>query len=97
MTTHATADDNAQSNDDTSDADLRQAKRVTAVRDLVALANEGAFAALLERDVEAAADIRDLAVVLARDATDTGRRTSLDEVMEASGQTRESLDALPDE
>jgi prevent-host-death family protein len=46
---------------------------------------------------EAAADLRDLALVLARAATDTGRRTSLDEVLEAFGHTRESLNALPDD
>jgi antitoxin (DNA-binding transcriptional repressor) of toxin-antitoxin stability system len=46
---------------------------------------------------EATADLRDLALVLARAATDTGRRTSLDEVLNAFGQTRESLAALPDE
>jgi antitoxin (DNA-binding transcriptional repressor) of toxin-antitoxin stability system len=46
---------------------------------------------------EAAADLRDLALVLARAVTDTGRRTSLDDVLAASGQTRESLDALPDD
>jgi antitoxin (DNA-binding transcriptional repressor) of toxin-antitoxin stability system len=44
---------------------------------------------------EAAADLRDLALVLARAVTDTGRRTSLDDVLDAFGQTRESLDALP--
>jgi prevent-host-death family protein len=46
---------------------------------------------------EAAADLRDLALVLARAATDTGRRTSLDDVLEAFGHTRESLTALPDD
>jgi prevent-host-death family protein len=46
---------------------------------------------------EAAADLRDLALVLARAATDTGRRTSLDDVLEAFGHTRESLAALPDD
>jgi hypothetical protein len=35
--------------------------------------------------------------VLARAVTDTGRRTSLDDVLAAFGQTRESLDALPDD
>jgi hypothetical protein len=34
--------------------------------------------------------------VLARGVTDTGRRVSLDDVLEAFGQTRESLAALPD-
>lgn len=46
---------------------------------------------------EAAADLRDLALVLARAVTDAGRRTSLDDVLAAFGQTRESLDALPDD
>jgi hypothetical protein len=46
---------------------------------------------------EAAADLRDLALVLARAVTDSGRRISLDDVLEAFGQARESLDALPDD
>lgn len=50
--------------------------------------------ALLE---EAESDLRDLALVLARTATDSGRRTSLDEVLAAFGHTRESLAELPDD
>ena len=46
---------------------------------------------------EAAADLRDLALVLTRIATDSGQRTSFDDVLEAFGHTRESLAALPDE
>ncbi|WP_274561630.1 type II toxin-antitoxin system prevent-host-death family antitoxin [Streptomyces spiramyceticus] len=46
---------------------------------------------------EAAADLRDLALVLARSVTDTGRRTPLDDVLNAFGHTRESLTALPDD
>jgi PHD/YefM family antitoxin component YafN of YafNO toxin-antitoxin module len=46
---------------------------------------------------EAAADLRDLALVLARAATDTGRRTPIDDVLSAFGHTRESLAAIPDE
>jgi prevent-host-death family protein len=46
---------------------------------------------------EAVADLRDLALVLARLATDSGRRTSLDDVLAAFGHTRESLEALPDD
>jgi antitoxin (DNA-binding transcriptional repressor) of toxin-antitoxin stability system len=46
---------------------------------------------------QVAADLRDLALTLARVATDDGRRTSLDEVLTAFGQTRESLAALPDD
>ncbi|MFC4058710.1 hypothetical protein ACFOWE_10415 [Planomonospora corallina] len=46
---------------------------------------------------EAAADLRDLALVLVRAATDTGRRTPIDDVLSAFGHTRESLAAIPDE
>jgi antitoxin (DNA-binding transcriptional repressor) of toxin-antitoxin stability system len=46
---------------------------------------------------EAASDLRDLALVLARTATDSGARTPLDEVLKAVGHTRESLAALPDD
>ncbi|MDA0638954.1 type II toxin-antitoxin system prevent-host-death family antitoxin [Nonomuraea sp. MCN248] len=46
---------------------------------------------------EAAADLRDLALVLARSVTDTGDRVSLDEVLAAFGHTRESLSAIPDD
>lgn len=46
---------------------------------------------------EAAADLRDLALVLARTVTDTGERTSLDDVLTAFGHTRDSLAALPDD
>ena len=46
---------------------------------------------------EAAADLRDLALVLARAVTDSGKRTSLDDVLSAFGHTRESLAALPDD
>ena len=43
------------------------------------------------------ADLRDIALVLARAVTDSGRRTTLDEVLAAFGHTRESLAALPDD
>jgi hypothetical protein len=46
---------------------------------------------------EAAADLHDLALVLARSVTDSGERTSLDDVLAAFGHTRESLAALPDD
>ncbi|MFE0022177.1 type II toxin-antitoxin system prevent-host-death family antitoxin [Amycolatopsis sp. NPDC059021] len=46
---------------------------------------------------EAAADLRDLALVLARSVSDSGRRTSLDDVMTAFGHTRESLAAVEDD
>jgi antitoxin (DNA-binding transcriptional repressor) of toxin-antitoxin stability system len=46
---------------------------------------------------EVAADLRDLALVLARMATDTGERVPLDDVLKAFGHTRESLAALPDD
>ncbi|RVX46608.1 antitoxin Phd_YefM of type II toxin-antitoxin system [Nonomuraea polychroma] len=46
---------------------------------------------------EAAADLRELALVLARSVTDTGGRVSLHEVLAAFGHTRESLAAIPDD
>jgi prevent-host-death family protein len=46
---------------------------------------------------EAESDLRDLALVLARAATDSGRRTSLDDVLAAFGHSRESLAELPDD
>ncbi|MFS8101511.1 type II toxin-antitoxin system prevent-host-death family antitoxin [Lentzea alba] len=46
---------------------------------------------------EAAADLRDLALVLARSVADSGRRASLDDVLETFGHTRESLAAVEDE
>ncbi|MEV4080443.1 hypothetical protein ACGFJC_50750 [Nonomuraea fuscirosea] len=42
---------------------------------------------------ETAADLRELALVLARSVTDTGKQVSLDEVLTAFGHTRESLSA----
>ena len=53
-------------------------------------------ARLAELD-EAAADLRDLTLVLSRAVTDTGHRTSLDEVIAAFGHTRESLAAIEDD
>lgn len=46
---------------------------------------------------QAASDLNDFALVLARSATDTGERTSLDEVLTAFGHTRESLADLNDD
>jgi prevent-host-death family protein len=46
---------------------------------------------------EAAADLRDLALVLARSVTDSRRRTSLDDVLAAFGHTRDSVAAVEDE
>jgi prevent-host-death family protein len=51
----------------------------------------------LEELSRAAEDLRDLALALARKATDSGERTTLDDVLRAYGQTRESLAGLPDE
>ncbi|WP_067654900.1 prevent-host-death family protein [Nocardia harenae] len=44
----------------------------------------------------AESDLRDLALVLARAATDSGHRTSLDDVLGAFGHTRQSLAELED-
>lgn len=46
---------------------------------------------------EAVTDLHDLALVLARSATDNGRRTSVDDVLTAFGHTRESIEALQDD
>jgi prevent-host-death family protein len=46
---------------------------------------------------QAAADLQDLALVLARALGDTGTRTSLDDVLAAFGHTRESLASMPDD
>ncbi|MFI0236793.1 type II toxin-antitoxin system Phd/YefM family antitoxin [Streptomyces sp. NPDC016845] len=45
----------------------------------------------------AASDLNDLALVLSRGLTDPGRRTSLDDVLAAFGQTRETLSAQDDD
>jgi prevent-host-death family protein len=46
---------------------------------------------------EAVADLRDLALVLARAASDSGRRTEFDDVLAAFGHTRETLAAVDDD
>src|SRR5437867_2731505 len=43
---------------------------------------------------EAAADLHDLALILARTLTDSGRRIPFDDVLAAFGHTRESIAAL---
>jgi prevent-host-death family protein len=53
--------------------------------------------ARLESLETAESDLRDLALVLTRAATDTGRRTSLDDVLAAFGHTRDSLAELPED
>ncbi|WP_067597489.1 prevent-host-death family protein [Nocardiopsis listeri] len=45
---------------------------------------------------QAEADLRDLALVLTRAATDSGRRTSLDDVLAAFGYSRATLE-LPED
>lgn len=44
-----------------------------------------------------AEDLLDLALVLARSATDDGSRTSLEDVLAAFGHTRDTLATIPDE
>lgn len=46
---------------------------------------------------EVFSDLHDLALVLARTAADSGRRTSFDDVLGAFGYSRESLAALPED
>lgn len=49
----------------------------------------------LERLATLERDLTDLALVLARAATDNGHRTSLDDAIEAAGFTRDQLEAMP--
>lgn len=65
----------------------RHAKPVAAV---VSMQRFGELQALEE-------DLRDLALVLTRVATDTGRRTSLDDALAAFGTTRAELEDLDDD
>jgi antitoxin (DNA-binding transcriptional repressor) of toxin-antitoxin stability system len=46
---------------------------------------------------DAAGDVIDLALVVARTATDSGRRTTMDDVLAAFGHTRESLAGQADD
>jgi prevent-host-death family protein len=46
---------------------------------------------------QARADLRDLALVLSRVATDSGERAPFDEVLGAFGLSREDLDAVSDD
>ena len=50
----------------------------------------------LQRIANIERDLIDVALVLTRAATDTGRRTSLDEVIERFGFSREQLTAMDD-
>jgi antitoxin (DNA-binding transcriptional repressor) of toxin-antitoxin stability system len=77
-------------------ADAEQGSDVIVTRRQEPVAAVVSMRRLAEID-DAVADLQDLALVLARSATDTGRRTSLDEVLSAFGHTRESLAAMPDD
>ncbi|MEU2947649.1 prevent-host-death family protein [Nocardiopsis alba] len=55
-----------------------------------------AFSRLAELE-RSEADLRDLALVMARELTDGGRRTSMDDVLDAFGHTRDSLEELPED
>src|SRR5215213_1667881 len=46
---------------------------------------------------ESTAEVIDFALALARTATDSGRRTSMDDVLAAFGHTRESIAGLADD
>lgn len=52
--------------------------------------------AQLHRYTELERDMLDLALVATRSATDTGVRTSLDDVIEHLGYTRDQIESLPD-
>ncbi|WP_017581973.1 hypothetical protein [Nocardiopsis valliformis] len=46
---------------------------------------------------QAEADLKDLALLLTRSMSDSGERTSLDDVLTAFGHTRSSLEELPED
>jgi hypothetical protein len=50
----------------------------------------------LQRLARLERDLTDVALVLSRAATDSGRRTSLDDVIERMGFTRDQLNAMDD-
>lgn len=50
----------------------------------------------VERLVELERDLTDVALVLARAASDSGRRSALDAVIESAGYTREQLAEMDD-
>ena len=77
-------------------ADAEQGSDVIVTRRHEPVAAVVSMRRLAEIDA-AVADVHDLALALARAATDTGRRTPLEDVLRAFGHTRESLEALPDD
>ncbi|NGY58595.1 type II toxin-antitoxin system prevent-host-death family antitoxin [Lentzea sp. NEAU-D13] len=77
-------------------ADAERCGRVVVTRHSRPVAAVVPVSRLAEID-EAEADLRDLALVLARSAEDSGRRTSFDDVLAAFGHTRESLAAVGDD
>ncbi|PSK99478.1 prevent-host-death family protein [Murinocardiopsis flavida] len=96
---------------DSNDVSVTEASRLGVAR-LVADAEQGTDQIVTRRNQpvaavvgirrlgeleEATADLRDLALVLARSVSDSGRRASLDDVIAEFGHTRESLAALPED
>jgi prevent-host-death family protein len=77
-------------------ADAEQGTDIVVTRRQKPVAAVVAYERLAELS-QAAEDLRDLALVMARTATDSGKRTSLEEVLRAFGHTRESLAAMPDD
>ncbi|KOX11277.1 prevent-host-death family protein [Nocardiopsis sp. NRRL B-16309] len=76
--------------------DAEQGTEVIVTRRHEPVAAVVAFARLAELE-QAEADLRDLALVMARELTDSGRRTSMDDVLTAFGHSRGSLEELPED
>jgi prevent-host-death family protein len=77
-------------------ADVEQGEAVVVTRHHRPVAAVVSVGRLAEID-EMFSDVGDLALVLARSITDSGRRTHFDDVLAAFGHTRESLAAVEDD
>lgn len=77
-------------------ADAEQGEDIVVTRRNEPVAAVVSMRRLMELE-ELAGDLRDLALAVARSATDSGRRTSLDDVLAAFDVSREELATLPDD
>ncbi|MDT0328004.1 prevent-host-death family protein [Nocardiopsis lambiniae] len=76
--------------------DAEQGTEVIVTRRREPVAAVVAFTRLAELE-QAEADLKDLALVMARELTESGRRTSMDGVLAAFGHSRSSLEELPED
>lgn len=76
--------------------DAEQGTEIIVTRRHEPVAAVVSFARLADLE-QAEADLKDLALVMARALTDNGRRTSMDDVLSAFGHSRASLEELPED